>query len=494
MNARSTATLLIGAGILLAPTAQAFDYLDSCGGQPTRWAGNQTTYQLSTSDVSNELAFSTYASQMETSFDEWTRPGCTAYTPTRGSDVNADPDGVSTANIVGFYESGWPAEWGSSTIGITLVSYSPSNCLIGSSDMVFNGQNFTFNPNSNSSNRVDFRSVATHEAGHWAGIGHSNYNGSSLWPSYSGGTAERDLTCDDTEAICGNAPSGATTCSADKYCDCGVSCDGGTCSGTAPVDPTDGTCSGSAVSFTEGEPNDWTGEDDVDYWQPTSGGDVIISGQVSCGNNGSGYTADNDWFVVDLPCTDNARFTLDWTGSSDLDFVVYDTSTDENGENPPFAFNTDGGLSGPSSDDAVAGGRIFAFVACWEGETTNYTFRVDREPFQTTSDPEDPDACGGIDFVGECQGDVAVWCQGGELLERDCSDEGGCDFVEDEGGYWCLGDDGTRDSGEPGRVDTGDPIPLFGECECAAAPTPFTGLLGLLTLGLLPLLRRRSST
>lgn len=490
MRICSTATLLIGVGIALAPTAQAFDYLETCGGQPTRWTSNRTTYQLSTSDTSNELSFATYASQMETSFNEWTNPGCTAYTPTRGSDVNADPGGVSSANIVGFYESGWPGEWGASTIGITLVSYSPSNCIIGSSDMVFNGQNFSFNPNSNSSNSVDFRSVATHEAGHWAGIGHSSYSGSSLWPSYSGGSAERDLTCDDTMAICGNAPSGDNTCSADKYCECGVSCDGGTCTGSTPIDPGDGTCSGAAVSLSESEPNDWTGEDDVDYWEPTSGGDVVISGQLSCGNNGQGYTADNDWFVLDLPCTDSARFTLDWTGNSDLDFVVYDTSS-----NDPFAFNTDGGTSGPVSDDATAGGRIFAFLACWEGETTNYTFRVDRAPFESTTGPGPGpgDDCGDIDFEGECQGDVAVWCQGGELREQDCADDGGCGFVESEGGFWCIGEDGTRDSGAPGRVDTGDPIPLFGECSCAAAPSPFTSLLGLATLGLLPLLRRRQS-
>ncbi len=489
MSARTTATLLIGAGIVLAPTAQAFDYLDTCGGQPTRWSGSQTTYQLSTSDVSNELSFSTFASQMETSFDEWTNPGCTSYTPTRGSDVNADPGGVSSANIVGVYESGWPAAWGASTIGITLVSYNPSNCLIGSSDMVFNGQNFSFNPNSTSSNRVDFRSVATHEAGHWAGIGHSDYSGSSLWPSYSGGTAERDLTCDDTSAICGNAPSSSNTCSADKYCACGVSCDGGTCSGSAPVDPTDGTCSGAAVSYTESEPNDWSGEDDVDYWAPTSGGDVVVSGQLTCGNDGNNaYTGDRDWFVLDLPCTDNARFTLDWTGSSDLDFAVYDTSSNE-----PLASSGGSGLTGPVSDDGFAGGRIFAFLACFEGETTNYTFRVDRAPFETTGDVEPTDDCDGIDFEGECQGDVAVWCQGGELRERDCSDEGGCDYVESEGGYFCVGDGTPRDSGDPGRTDTGDPIPLFGECECAAAPTPFTGLLGLVTLGLLPLIRRRRS-
>jgi len=353
--------------------------------------------------------------------------------------------------------------------------------------MVFNGQNFSFNPNSSSSNRVDFQAVATHEAGHWAGMDHSNYGGSSLWASYSGGTAERDLTCDDTEAICGNAPSGSNTCTADKYCACGVSCDNGTCSGSAPVDPGNGSCSGSGATYSEQEPNDWTGESDVDYFTPSGGGDIIINGQITCGNNGNAYTADRDWFVVDLPCSDAARFNLDWSGSSDLDFIIYNTSDAQ-----PFASNTDGGLSGPAIDDATAGGRIFAFVACWEGDSTSYTLRIDREPFSSGGVDPDPDPdtnggsddCGGVTFEGECDGDIAMWCEDGSLLERDCADEGGCGLTDDSG-YYCLGADGSRDT-----ADTGDPLPLFPGCGCSSASSnTLWGVLPLLAL--LPLMRRR---
>lgn len=476
------------AALAAAPAAQAFDYMDVCGGQPTRWSNNRTTYQVSTNYTSNELSWPTYTNQLELSFEEWSEPGCTAYTPTRGSDVSGDPGGSSSSNMVGFYESSWPASWGSSTIGITLVSYNPSNCLIADSDMVFNGRNFSFSSTGSNSSQVDFRSVATHEAGHWAGLDHSSYSGSSLWPSYSGGTAERDLSCDDSEAVCGSMPSGGNSCSDDNYCPCGVGCNNGTCAGTT-TNPDPGECSGAGATYSESEPNDWDGEDDVDFFQPTGGGDVVINGSITCGNNGEQYTADGDWFVVDLPCTDDARFSLDWSGNSDLDFIVYDTSS-----NDPFAYNTEAGTSGPTTDDAVAGGRIFAFVGCWEGSSTSYTLRIDRPPYSTSTNPDPdpdtsvPDDCGDVDNLGECRGDVAYWCQDGELLFRDCAGEGGCGLTE-EYGYYCL-DLGTP-SNDTDFNDTGDPLPLFPGCNCSTSPTPLSLLGGLPLFLLLPVLRRR---
>ena len=48
------------------------------------------------------------------------------------------------------------------------------------------------------------------------------------------------------------------------------------------------------------------------------------------------------------------------------------------------------------------------------------------------------DACGGIDFRGVCDGDVARWCSDGALQERDCAQSGStCGFVDDDSGYFC---------------------------------------------------------
>jgi hypothetical protein len=48
------------------------------------------------------------------------------------------------------------------------------------------------------------------------------------------------------------------------------------------------------------------------------------------------------------------------------------------------------------------------------------------------------DPCGGLSFQGECDGDVARWCENGEVKQVDCAAEGGrCGFVNDETGFFC---------------------------------------------------------
>jgi len=51
--------------------------------------------------------------------------------------------------------------------------------------------------------------------------------------------------------------------------------------------------------------------------------------------------------------------------------------------------------------------------------------------------PNDP--CQGIDFLGLCNGNVAVWCADGQLVALDCTTEGGvCAYVDDQIGYYCI--------------------------------------------------------
>ena len=49
-----------------------------------------------------------------------------------------------------------------------------------------------------------------------------------------------------------------------------------------------------------------------------------------------------------------------------------------------------------------------------------------------------PDACMGIDYLGECQGQTAVWCESGALQMVDCAAQGKtCGFIDDQTGYYC---------------------------------------------------------
>lgn len=66
---------------------------------------------------------------------------------------------------------------------------------------------------------------------------------------------------------------------------------------------------------------------------------------------------------------------------------------------------------------------------------------ADAEPPPEELPPreEAPTACGGLDFLGECQGDVARWCNNGQVLTRDCGWEGlTCGYVDANQGWYCM--------------------------------------------------------
>ena len=76
-----------------------------------------------------------------------------------------------------------------------------------------------------------------------------------------------------------------------------------------------------------------------------------------------------------------------------------------------------------------------------------------------------PDACNGIDYLGHCKGQVAEWCEGGQLQELDCVAEGGhCAYVDDRTGWYCV--DGPPPDADP---DQGVPAPTP---DAAVPPDP----------------------
>jgi hypothetical protein len=49
------------------------------------------------------------------------------------------------------------------------------------------------------------------------------------------------------------------------------------------------------------------------------------------------------------------------------------------------------------------------------------------------------DECGGLDYLGECRGDTAAWCDAGRLYTLDCAAQGEvCGWISDAGGYFCT--------------------------------------------------------
>jgi hypothetical protein len=73
-----------------------------------------------------------------------------------------------------------------------------------------------------------------------------------------------------------------------------------------------------------------------------------------------------------------------------------------------------------------------------------------------------PDPCGGLDYRGSCDGDVARWCDRGVLRERDCAACGDalrCDVVPELGGAYCTPASVVRPDPGPGSEPAPPPAP-----------------------------------
>jgi len=77
-----------------------------------------------------------------------------------------------------------------------------------------------------------------------------------------------------------------------------------------------------------------------------------------------------------------------------------------------------------------------------------------------TEPPLDGDPCAELDYLGECDADIARWCEDGEYYERDCTAAGQrCGWIDDTTGYYCG--DGFEPDPEPG-TDPSGPDPSAG--------------------------------
>jgi len=489
----------LAASFLVVGPAFAWESMQTCSGTPIAWpSGNpNTVWRLSSSLPSNDLSNSEVDSAINAAFAEWGRPGCSAFNASQSSDAVGDPtDNNNSNNIIGFYENGWPSNYGTTTLAVTLTGWTEPGCDITTADMVVNGtSHYWVVGNPDNWNEADLQAVMAHETGHWIGFDHSNYSGSTLQAMYTGGIGERTITCDDTDGACTLYPSSGNSCTHDRYCECSVGCNGGYCGGVPSGDDDDddddddatsgqddddatdppqddddsdvsGDCSGSLESYDESEPNDWQDEEDVD-WFESNGGDLVIEGSLTCGNNGSQYTADSDWFVIDIPCTDSGRFALDWSGSnSDLDFYIWGADSE------PVIQSATAEFEGPVFDDGDGSGRLFVQLLCWEGNPTDYSFSIDWAPFSASGDDDDATGSPGDDDTGGSSDDDDATGSSGDDDDDDDDDDGV--------GTTTLGDLGD---GSMGSSDAGCSCRRSWEASSSASPGAFALAFLLVVFG-----------
>ncbi len=99
--------------------------------------------------------------------------------------------------------------------------------------------------------------------------------------------------------------------------------------------------------------------------------------------------------------------------------------------------------------------------------------------------PEAAEACGDVPELGRCEGDVVSWCSNGEVRTTDCAAVGErCGWVSPEVGFYCGGDPGAGPAPEapPAAEPCGD-VDYLGRCEGAVALYCHDGVLGRVDCG-----------
>lgn len=117
-----------------------------------------------------------------------------------------------------------------------------------------------------------------------------------------------------------------------------------------------------------------------------------------------------------------------------------------------------GDSGGPSLYDFGDGLRVIGTVS-WGDEScvgVDHFSDISVDSEWLSSFIEDEYDCGDIDEVGECQGNTALWCDYGVLIEKDCSDDDKICGEDDNKNFRCITDncDGLTYEGtcKPGNI------------------------------------------
>jgi hypothetical protein len=183
-------------------------------GVPLFWRNACIGYNIH-NPPSRKISYDDAADLLSTAFTRWTGATCPTVDEQR-SRVSIDVrdlgpascdrvehvSGASNQNIVLFRDDDWRHD--KSVLGLTTVKYNPETGELYGADMEINMVDAEPLALSGSADGAyDFLSIATHEAGHFLGMAHSDVKGATMTAEYhKGETFQRVLSPDDIAGLC----------------------------------------------------------------------------------------------------------------------------------------------------------------------------------------------------------------------------------------------------------------------------------------------------
>ncbi|HJK97016.1 MAG TPA: matrixin family metalloprotease [Polyangiaceae bacterium LLY-WYZ-14_1] len=183
------------------------------------WADGNPAYAIQ-EDGSDDLGSASVAQTRE-GMDAWTVPACTGFRLRYEGLTGTAPGTYEGENVVGWVESDWPR--GSGVLGVTSTRFTGSGIV--EADISLNGEDWTWvtGDGSTRDRTCNAFSIIAHEAGHFAGLGHSSDGEAIMRASYPGGSLT--LGDDDEEGICSLYPAPEPPPSCDETgCPAGQDC------------------------------------------------------------------------------------------------------------------------------------------------------------------------------------------------------------------------------------------------------------------------------
>ncbi|XXX72024.1 matrixin family metalloprotease [Sorangium sp. So ce134] len=223
MRRRVALAAALGAVWSLAAAGEAAAWTPVDPSTP-RWDQLPVGYYINQATIPGPIA-GIAVSRIQAGFEAWSNAGCTEWSVNLLGDTSDRYNYNDRKNVFHWINDSWPGSLGdvNSVIGVTMPAWGFGGA-IADADMVFNGVGFCWNDTGNEG-CVDTQSIATHEEGHFLGLGHSNARGSTMTAYYVAGTSIRSLEDDDVEGVCALYPIGGTAATSTTSATSG----GGTC-------------------------------------------------------------------------------------------------------------------------------------------------------------------------------------------------------------------------------------------------------------------------